>query len=536
MRKIARVMLLPLLGLTLAIRHSFLSRPNEIPTCSNIDVVFTWVNGTGMEEVEKDHLHAKTVHRYRNMDELRYALRSVKKNMPYVRKVFVVTSGEKVSWLVPNEFVEYIWHSDIMPMEALPTFNSLAIESYLHRIPGLSEFFIYLNDDCLITSPLHPRLLFDGPVDTSTGCYLLDGSQKYVSLFPVERRKAPNLLKGLSKGPICGHYHAIANSNAVVSLLTGQASQRYYPSHTFFSFRRSVLQSLEPLLQINGRFQYRSEPSISVANTEGYLAASNHFKQWKKREFIDDSKLFSYVPLEDENSLLLLIRELERNPISICINDVLDPKYNAPPVLNSFVARLHAILEAAFPEQTEWEQIMERGDVNLGSLRRRLSAYVPAHELIPDVLLDGPPRRRRTSVHPAPAHRRESQSQSLTKSASARARPNSSVDARLPAVTEFPMAETREAFEADLDILVRDIEAAKQSKKEDTATLLRAAMGRYESSRYGVQRLDPKTLPPLGPNRKVVLVMDSIERARGREHLRQNSAEGGNKKITDDAS
>ncbi|TNJ26247.1 SacB [Giardia muris] len=527
-------MLLALLGLVSAVRHSFLPRPLDLPTCSNIDVVFTWVNGTGA--LEGDLLHARTVHRYRNMDELRYALRSVKKNMPYVRKVFIVTSGERVSWLLPSDFVEYVRHEDIMPIRTLPTYNSLAIESYLHKIPGLSEFFVYLNDDCLITSPLHPRLLFDGPVDTSTGCYLLDPNRKYVSLFPVERRKAPNLLGRLSRQPVCGHYHAIANSNAIVSLLIGRASQPHYPSHTLFAFRRSVLQALEPILQVNGWFPYRSEHSISVANTEGYLAVANHFEQWQKREFIDDAKLFSYVPLEDENSLLLLTNELNRNPISICINDVLASKYNEPLVLGSFVTSLHAILETAFPEPAEWEQIIMKGDdVNLGSLRKRLSAYIPAHELIPNVLLDGPPRRK-APVRPDTAHRRVSQPNSSNKSGITRARPNSSVDTRVPAVTELPLAETREILEANLGALVQNIDTARQSKREDTATLLRAAMGRYESSRYGVQRLDPKTLPPLGPDRKLILVMDNIERARGHEASCPNSAENRNKKETGDVS
>jgi hypothetical protein len=45
-------------------------------------------------------------------------------------------------------------HSSIFPYpEHLPTFNSLAIETHLHRIPGLSENFIAMNDDFFFTAP-----------------------------------------------------------------------------------------------------------------------------------------------------------------------------------------------------------------------------------------------------------------------------------------------------------------------------------------------------------------------------------------------
>lgn len=41
-----------------------------------------------------------------------------------------------------------------MHPDLLPTFNSFAITSHLHRIPGLSPKFIYLEDDMLFLAPL----------------------------------------------------------------------------------------------------------------------------------------------------------------------------------------------------------------------------------------------------------------------------------------------------------------------------------------------------------------------------------------------
>ncbi len=50
--------------------------------------------------------------------------------------------------------IHIVYHEDIMPKKFLPTFNSRAIEMYLHRIPGLSDYFIYGNDDMFPLSPL----------------------------------------------------------------------------------------------------------------------------------------------------------------------------------------------------------------------------------------------------------------------------------------------------------------------------------------------------------------------------------------------
>jgi hypothetical protein len=39
-------------------------------------------------------------------------------------------------------------HSEIIDKKYLPLFNSLPIEASIHHIPGLSENFLYSNDDC----------------------------------------------------------------------------------------------------------------------------------------------------------------------------------------------------------------------------------------------------------------------------------------------------------------------------------------------------------------------------------------------------
>ena len=47
-----------------------------------------------------------------------------------------------------------------MPTDALPTFNSSAIELGICAIPGLAEHFVYFNDDMFLTSYVVPEYFF----------------------------------------------------------------------------------------------------------------------------------------------------------------------------------------------------------------------------------------------------------------------------------------------------------------------------------------------------------------------------------------
>lgn len=96
--------------------------------------------------------------RYEDNDELRYSLRSLEKHAPWVRRVYVVTNGQIPYWLnLENPRVTIVTHEEIFLNKShLPTFSSPAIESHLHRIPGLSEKFIYMNDDVMFGQIVWP--------------------------------------------------------------------------------------------------------------------------------------------------------------------------------------------------------------------------------------------------------------------------------------------------------------------------------------------------------------------------------------------
>ena len=137
-----------------------------------IDLVYLWVDGSDPVWLAKknaamvaDGRHLTTaqvgVNRWRDNDELKYSLRSVEKFAPWINHIFIVTDGQRPAWLANNPRVSIIDQNDIVPPEYLPLYNSAALELFLYKIPGLSEHFIYSNDDEFIGRPLAPGFFFD---------------------------------------------------------------------------------------------------------------------------------------------------------------------------------------------------------------------------------------------------------------------------------------------------------------------------------------------------------------------------------------
>ena len=134
-----------------------------------IDLVYLWVDGNdpqwrakrdatiGKPTDSEDNCRARFV----DNDELKYSLRSIDRYAPWIRRIFIVTDGQKPAWLnTDNPRVQIVDHTQIMPPECLPCFNSAVIEHHLHLIPGLAERFIYANDDMLLYRPAMPETFF----------------------------------------------------------------------------------------------------------------------------------------------------------------------------------------------------------------------------------------------------------------------------------------------------------------------------------------------------------------------------------------
>lgn len=154
-----------------------------------IDIVIPWVDGndpvhsakrhgfnTGSNEENLEDVGGSS--RFTSIGEIFYCILSINIYAPFIRKIFIVTDGqdpmigEEISRIFPDGHIpmEIIDHKVIFRgyEDYLPTFNSRAIEAMIWRIPGLSERFILMNDDFIITGKVSPEDFFQGD---STVCY-----------------------------------------------------------------------------------------------------------------------------------------------------------------------------------------------------------------------------------------------------------------------------------------------------------------------------------------------------------------------------
>ena len=140
-----------------------------IDTDFPIDIVYLWVDGNDDKWRQKRQKAAQQLSarersamapfsnvegRFRDNDELRYSLRALETFFPGHGHVYVVTDGQTPQWLRDTPGLTLVDHTELMPSDCLPTFDSGNIESYIHRIPGLSERYFYFNDDVFFGAPV----------------------------------------------------------------------------------------------------------------------------------------------------------------------------------------------------------------------------------------------------------------------------------------------------------------------------------------------------------------------------------------------
>ena len=168
---ILMLLMLLILFLILITLISFFKIYKEKYTDNNdnipIDLVYTWVDSYDPERtyyqekllLKKDFNRDKS--RYEQSEELKYSIKSIEKNCPWVRTIYIVVKDDQKPNFInfdnsKNKIpIKLIKHSMIMPKTSLPTFSSISIELCLHNIPNLSDYYIYMNDDLFITKPLN---------------------------------------------------------------------------------------------------------------------------------------------------------------------------------------------------------------------------------------------------------------------------------------------------------------------------------------------------------------------------------------------
>jgi hypothetical protein len=309
----------------------------------DIDVVFSWVDGTDPAlSSYRARLLARAVlgdgddadARTRQIDELRYALRSVDQNAPWVRRVFIATDSQLPDWLIADHpKVSVVRASEhFSDPSALPTFNSHAVETQLHHIDGLAEHFLYCNDDMFFGRPVAPSMFF-----TPAGISRFIESPIRIGGGPVTTS-------------LSGHENAARNNRRLLADRFGYLITRHL-AHSPAPLRRSVLAELEAefpdefaATQVS---RFRSATDISVTNS-----LYHYFALLTGRAVPHESARTSYVDTTSLAGLSLLAGlSARRDTDFFCLNDGSEPEadeiYRVTTVAN--------FLASYFPYPAPWE-------------------------------------------------------------------------------------------------------------------------------------------------------------------------------------
>lgn len=172
-----------------------------------IDIVIPWVNPNDDYWFEQYSYWKtrctgmKSPERIRDFGNFKYWFRSVDKYMPWVRYIFLVIPYKTSipQWLnVGHPKLKIITQEDYLPAVYNPCFNSYVCTMYLHLIPGLSEHFIYSNDDIVFCKPQNALDYFDNGLPVRTIQYSSGRSNRNGSMFQKNEYNAEEIIKRIT--------------------------------------------------------------------------------------------------------------------------------------------------------------------------------------------------------------------------------------------------------------------------------------------------------------------------------------------------
>lgn len=297
--------------------------------------------------------------RYEDRGTLKYLFRGIAAFAPWVRKIFLVTDHQCPKWLdTSSDKVELVFHEDFMDPDCLPSFNSDAIEVNLHRIRGLSERFVYFNDDMFLLRPVRPEDFFIGrkPVDM-------------LALQPViANPKNPVMSKIFMNNALAVSRHfqkrdtmkrmplSYCHIGYPLMYFGYNALEALFPQYTGFY----TIHNPSPLLKSTLAEVWKEEGEVLKKTSRSHIRSEDDvnqylFREWQKQtgKFVPKNILrdFGYFELSDDNTKLgnTIVRQKKK---MICVNDPDRADFDAAKIRRE----LAEYFSAVFPEKCEFEK------------------------------------------------------------------------------------------------------------------------------------------------------------------------------------
>ena len=307
-----------------------------------IDAVITWVDGSDEKHKEKIREYSQKTNqqqedisfRYAQTNEIQFCVNSILKHANFVRNIFIVTDNQVPKFLVNESSDKYkkvnvVDHTEIFgdKNSILPVFNSRSIETKIHNIPGLSEHFIYFNDDMIILRPVSKSDFFMDNLPVLRGKWKLFKENIFYKKLRIKR-----------KGNQAGHVYAQEKSAKTLGF---QKLFKFH--HTPQPMRISTIKLFFSnhygLEDYNSSFKFRSPEQFLMQGVANHLEIKNgschilndyqmvHFRSYNKPNFWLRFKLNYFC--NKKNKLFLNLQDLNLCPHSkqIYFIDWLDKRY-----------------------------------------------------------------------------------------------------------------------------------------------------------------------------------------------------------------
>ena len=309
-----------------------------------IDLTDNSLNRSGIHQIRKDY----------DNDELKYSVRSVLQNIPWINKIFIVMPNEKVKFFKPIEEISdkivYVKDKDLLGFDSG---NSCTFQYNLFKMRkfGLSENFILMDDDYFIAKPINKDEMFyeeDGkiyPAIITSDYYEMNRDLISKELFDIQIRKRTN-------DPHSPNGFYITQKKAFLFLfdLLGNDDVRYGKkliepafSHNAIPMKLSDIEEIHQYIKDNYKYGndilYSKERSLNdlQLQTLYWAYVKNKYNRRVYRissEFYDISRVNR---LQGNNKRLFVINTSSRN-------------------YNPFLFRREKnVLEKLFPTKTKYE-------------------------------------------------------------------------------------------------------------------------------------------------------------------------------------
>ncbi|KAM9945307.1 hypothetical protein ACTFIT_003563 [Dictyostelium discoideum] len=359
-------------------RTPVLDSLKESRYCEDIDLIYTWVNGSDLkhiesriyyhnlekiqkneklkklkqqdeeedEEEEENYDNEEESQRFRDYGSLKYSLRSVRKYAPWINKIYIITANQIPSWFNQSnsDNVKFIFHEKFYKNKKdLPTFNSNSIESNFWNLPNqVSNCFLYSNDDLFFREKVEIDDFFD--------------NEYYHNLFETNEIVS-SWTPNISRKDVWTQ--TLVNTNRVLDRVGNSTKSRFNAQHGIQVFNKEIWSilsfDLKNELSITSSNKFRNSNDIQIP------FVYNQFVKKYSRKFKNMKLNNQYFALTNENykEALNIVIENQEHYKTICLNDLFKfetfPNSQSHYLNNQIINDISNFFESLFPLPSPYE-------------------------------------------------------------------------------------------------------------------------------------------------------------------------------------